>query len=67
LFNPLKVFLPLGTVLFLIGIGKLAQDIVRQNLSETAVMAFLAAIVVWSVGLLADMMARLQVRPPWQS
>jgi glycosyltransferase involved in cell wall biosynthesis len=67
LFNPLKVFLPLGSVLFLIGIGKLVQDIVRQNLSETAVMAFLAAIVVWSVGLLADMMVRLQVRPPWQS
>ena len=67
LFNPLKVFLPLGAVLFLIGVGKLVQDIVRQNLSETAVMAFLAAIVVWSVGLLADMMARLQVRPPWQS
>jgi hypothetical protein len=67
LFNPLKVFLPLGAVLFAIGIGKLVQDIMRENLSETAVMAFLAAIVVWSVGLLADMIARLQMRPPWQS
>jgi glycosyltransferase involved in cell wall biosynthesis len=66
LFNPLKVFMPLGAVLFLIGVGKLVQDIVRENLSETAVMAFLAAIVVWSVGLLADMIARLQMRPPWQ-
>ena len=67
LFNPLKVFLPIGTVLFLIGVGKLVQDLYLENLSETAVMAFLAAIVVWSVGLLADMIARLQVRPPWQS
>jgi glycosyltransferase involved in cell wall biosynthesis len=67
LFNPLKVFLPLGAGLFVIGIGKLVQDIVLENLSETAVMAFLAAIVVWSVGLLADMIARLQVKPPWQS
>jgi hypothetical protein len=67
LFNPLKVFLPIGAVLFLIGVGKLVQDLYRENLSETAVMAFLAAIVVWSVGLLADMIARLQVRPPWQS
>ena len=33
----------------------------EMNLSETAVMAFLSAIVVWSVGLLADMIARLQV------
>ncbi|MEZ5294116.1 MAG: glycosyltransferase family 2 protein [Vicinamibacterales bacterium] len=61
LFNPLKVFLPVGAVLFAIGIAKLAQDIYLMNLSETAVMAFLSAIVVWSVGLLADMIARLQL------
>jgi glycosyltransferase involved in cell wall biosynthesis len=67
LFNPLKVFLPLGAVLFLIGVLKLVQDIIRWNLSETAVMAFLSALVVWSVGLLADMISRLQMRPPWHS
>jgi glycosyltransferase involved in cell wall biosynthesis len=66
LFNPLKIFLPLGGVLFLAGIGKLIQDIFRENLSETAVMAFLSAITVWSVGLLADMMARSQMQPPWR-
>jgi hypothetical protein len=64
LFNPLKVFLPLGTFLFLIGVVKLVQDIILDNLSETAVMAFLAAVIVWSVGLLADMIARLQLMPP---
>jgi len=66
LFNPLKVFLPLGAALFLIGIGKLIQDIILWNLSETAVMAFLAAIVIWAVGLLADMISRLQLQAPWQ-
>ncbi len=65
LFNPLKVFLPLGAVLFALGILKLIQDLVIRNLSETAVMAFLSAIVVWAVGLLADMMSRLQMQPPW--
>jgi hypothetical protein len=40
---------------------------VLWNLSETAVMAFLAAIVIWSVGLLADMISRLQMQPPWRS
>jgi len=65
LFNPLKVFLPLGAVLFLLGVVKFIQDIFLMNLSETAVMAFLSAIVVWAVGLLADMMARLQMQPPW--
>jgi hypothetical protein len=61
LFNPLKVFLPLGTLLFLVGLVKLAYDVILWNLSETAVMAFLAAVIVWSVGLLADMIARLQL------
>ena len=66
LFNPLKVFLPAGAVIFLIGVGKLIEDIYLMNLSETAVMAFLSAITVWSVGLLADMIARLQMNPPWR-
>ena len=64
LFNPLKVFLPLGALLFLLGTAKLIEDIFLWNLSETAVMAFLSAIVVWAVGLLADMIARLQLQPP---
>jgi len=67
LFNPLKIFLPLGLALFAVGAGKLLYDIYLWNLSETAVMAFLAAIVVWSVGLLADMIARLQLKPPGAS
>lgn len=61
LFNPLRVFLPLGTALFVIGLLKLTYDIFLWNLSESAVMAFLAAIIVWSVGLLADMIARIQL------
>jgi len=61
LFNPLKVFLPLGAVLFLIGCAKLVYDLYIWNLSDTAVMALLAAIIVWSVGLLADMIARVQL------
>jgi hypothetical protein len=64
LFNPLKIFLPLGLILFGIGLAKFIYDVLLWNLSETAVMAFLAAIVVWSVGLLADMIARLQLKPP---
>jgi glycosyltransferase involved in cell wall biosynthesis len=67
LFNPLKVFLPAGAVAFLIGVGKLIQDIVLQNLSETAVMAFLSAMTIWAVGLLADMISRLQMQPPYRS
>jgi glycosyltransferase involved in cell wall biosynthesis len=65
LFNPLKVFLPLGAVAFVAGVAKLIEDIYLWNLSETAVMAFLSAITIWAVGLLADMISRLQMQPPW--
>ncbi len=61
-FNPLKIFLPAGAVLFLIGVGKLAYDIVIGNLSETAITGFLGAAVVWAVGLLSDQIARLGAR-----
>lgn len=64
LFNPLKVFLPLGSALFAMGFAKFIYDLFLANLSESAVMAILAAIIIWSVGLLADMIARLSLRPP---
>jgi glycosyltransferase involved in cell wall biosynthesis len=63
LFNPLRVFLPLGGSLFLAGLAKFTYDAFFWRLSDSAVMAFLGAIIVWSVGLLADMIARLQLNP----
>lgn len=61
-FNPLKVFIPTGALLALLGLGKLGYDIVKDNLSESAVLALLGALIVWSVGLLADQNARMAVR-----
>ena len=61
-FNPLKVFLPLGAVLALGALGKLVYDITRDNLSETAVLGILAAMIVWALGLLADQNARIATR-----
>lgn len=63
LFNPLRIFLPAGFVLFLLGFVKSLYDLTQMNLSETAVFAFLAAIMVWSLGLIADMISRLHLRP----
>ena len=63
LFNPLRIFIPLGAALFLLGLLKLGYDIVIGDLSETAIFAFLAAIMLWSLGLIADMIARLHLRP----
>jgi hypothetical protein len=58
-FNPLKVFIPLGAMMALLGIGKGIYDIYRDNLSETAVLGLLAALIVWSLGLLADQNSRM--------
>jgi glycosyltransferase involved in cell wall biosynthesis len=63
LFNPLKVFLPAGAALALVGIVKLVYDLALGNLSETAVLCGLGAVIIWSVGLLADQNSRLAVGP----
>ncbi len=63
LFNPLRVFIPLGLGFLLIGVAKLIYDIFIGNLSETTIFALLAAIMIWSLGLIADMISRLHLRP----
>lgn len=61
-FNPLKVFLPVGAVLFVAGLAKLGYDITRDNLSESAVLGIIGATVIWAVGLLADQNMRVAKR-----
>jgi hypothetical protein len=58
-FNPLKVFIPAGVILALAGLAKFAYDVTLDNLSESAVLALLGALIVWAVGLLADQNARI--------
>lgn len=63
LFNPLRVFIPLGLVFFAIGFTKLIYDMTLWNVSETAIFSMLAAFMIWSLGLIADMISRLHLRP----
>ena len=63
-FQPLRVFLPAGMVLFVMGFLKAIYDVYIDNLSETAVLGLLGAVLLWALGLLADMIARLHLRPP---
>ncbi len=58
-FNPLKVFIPLGTVLMAAGLAKFGYDVTRNNLSESAIFAMLTALLFWAVGLLADQNSRI--------
>jgi hypothetical protein len=61
-FNPLKVFIPLGALLALAGLAKFAYDVTLDNLSESAVLALLGALIVWAVGLLADQNSRIGMK-----
>lgn len=63
-FNPLKVFLPVGAVLFLVGFAKFLWDLSIGDFSDTVVMGFLGAVIVWCVGLLSDQIARIALAPP---
>jgi glycosyltransferase involved in cell wall biosynthesis len=58
-FNPLKVFIPLGALLAVLGMVKLAYDFLLDNVSESAVLSLLGALIIWAVGLLADQNARI--------
>ena len=61
-FNPLKVFLPLGGIFFLGGFSKFIYDIYLNDLSETAVLGFLGAALLWSVGLLSDQISKMALK-----
>lgn len=58
-FQPLRIFLPLGAILFVAGLAKAIHD---KDLSPVAIFAMVSAILVWSLGLLADMITRLHFR-----
>ena len=59
-FQPLRIFVPLGAVLFVAGVAKAIHD---GSASTIAAFALLVAILVWSIGFLADMITRLHLRP----
>jgi hypothetical protein len=50
-------------LLFLMGFSKGVYDLFIDNLSETAVLGLLGAVLLWALGLIADMIARLNLRP----
>lgn len=61
-FNPLKVFLPLGALLFFGGFIKFVYDLFIGNFSETALLGFVSAALLWAVGLLSDQISKVALR-----
>lgn len=62
-FNPLRVFIPVGALMAAVGLAKFIYDLTLQNISESALLGLLGALIVWAVGLLADQNARIARRP----
>ena len=59
-YAPLRVFMPLGVVLALLGFGKLGFDVVTKDLRVTTntLLILFAAFQVFAIGLLADLVVR---------
>jgi len=62
-FNPLKVFIPLGAAFFALGFTKFVYDVYIGNFSETALLGFIGAVLIWGIGLLSDQISRVALRP----
>jgi len=59
-YNPLRLFLPTGTILLALGIGKLVYDVNKYDFHVTtnALLILFAAFQVFAIGLLADLVVR---------
>ncbi len=64
-YEPLRVFMPVGMLLLLFGLGKLGFDVVTKDLriATNTLLILFAAFQVISIGLLADLVVRV-TRPP---
>lgn len=60
-YNPLRVFLPVGFALLLLGLGKLAFDWIDKDfrLAANTLLILFAAFQVFAIGLLADLVVRV--------
>jgi polyisoprenyl-phosphate glycosyltransferase len=60
-YNPLRLFLPLGSLLLLVGLAKLGYDLVDKDFRPAAntMLILFAAFQVFAIGLLADLVVRV--------
>jgi len=61
LYNPLRVFMPVGLALLAVGLGKLGFDLVDKSfrVATNTIVVLLGALIVVTTGLLADVMVQL--------
>ncbi len=64
-YNPLRVFMPVGVLLMLLGMGKLGFDVVTKDFRVTTntLLLLFAGFQILAIGLLADLVVRVSRRP----
>ncbi len=58
-FNPLKVFIPIGAILFVSALAKFIYDVTVRGLTESLLLTLIGPLIIWAVGLLADQNMRI--------
>jgi hypothetical protein len=63
-YEPLRVFIPLGVALVVLGMGKVAYDIVAHpwQVAASTLLIFFAGFQTFAIGLIADLVVRLHKR-----
>ncbi|MFA5029385.1 MAG: glycosyltransferase family 2 protein [Patescibacteria group bacterium] len=59
-FSPLRIFFPVSLILFIVALIFLAFDLISINLSDSTIFLFIASILVFFFGLLADQIAAIR-------
>lgn len=60
IFSPLRVFIPVSGIFFLLGLGSLAYDIYMTNIGDTTVLLLVVSMLLFFFGLLADQVAAIR-------
>ncbi|MBU4332079.1 glycosyltransferase family 2 protein [Patescibacteria group bacterium] len=60
LFSPLRIFLPLTFVLFLLTIFLLVNDILSRNISDSTILLFVSTILIFFFGIMVDQIAAIR-------
>lgn len=57
-FNPLKVFLPVSLIIFLLAIGCIIAQIITGNIGDFSVILLLSSLQIFFIGIIADLIVR---------
>jgi len=61
LFNPLKIFLPISVIIFLLGISDLTYELIYYfNVSSLSILLFLSSLIVFFIGIMADQISMMR-------